>query len=1424
MACALLMLLSAAAVAQTVSTKGGSGTIYTVGITPIGTNGANTVFMVGQASPLGWVGAVIDGIPSSLPLEDTFQLGPGSHVLSLHVHNGAGDHGYSSDQVTFSVGGLLPEMADPARLNWHTVGGAVQLAAGAEATRRPLFQFHGARDWDFALNYDSGFGQWASAGVGKGWTHDFQSRLDVFSTAGGLMLSRDAYRRSWFAPSPSDPAVYVSGGDNARYETIMAQGGGWLLTRQDQSSLLFDASGRLVEDRDPHGRKLILTYDSTGLLSSISDPVSGTGLTLGYDSNRLLRSLTDTASAQVQLNYSSTTAPLVDANLVEIINQNGKKTTLTYDSSSRLLTLADHNGQVLTSNSYTNGKVTAQLDGIAGRPASTFDYTPVAGQPTTTYTDHAGKAWVRTFDANYNLVSEKSPLNHITTSAYDSANRLTSVTDSLGRTTAYTYDTRGNVLTVTDPAGKVTTFTYDARNNLLTTTLPVPGAGPTAPVTTRTYDANNNLLTLQDALGRTMTWTYDTNSLPLTMTLPGGGVTTYAYTAGRLTQVTDPQGVVTKFGYDANGRLLYREDALGKRVSFTYDAVGNVLTVKNALNEATTYTYDHRNRVATITNPAGTVTTHSYDHAHNLLTSTVTAASLPTLVTTYTYDGENRLKTVTTSDPDASGTGAGKDPLVTTYNYDDAGRLTSIVAPGGTTQYGYDSAGQLTTVTDPAGKLTASEYNSRGLLIKVTDPLSRATHLAYDDVGRRKTVTDHLGRITAFDYDALHRVTKVTDPGSLVAEQGFDLNGNRTSLKNPANAATAFAYDNGNRLTTATTPEGRATGYTYNSRGLPASVVEPSTQTTTFAYDAAQRLASTTDAVGTITLGRDSAGRVTTVVEGAKTLTRVYDAYDRLASYTDGDGNVIGYTYDDLGRLKKLTYPGTPIKEVTYAYDVAGRLGSVTDWASRVTTYSYDAVGRLTQLLRPNGTKQTRAYDNAGQLTHLTELAPDGTTVIYSGAHSYDLAGQLTGETILPALAAAIVSTTQTFDADNRLLTHNGAATTFDADGNLLTVATGHTPSSYTYDARNRLTAAGGLTYGYNAENRRISITDGGGTTSYVVNPNAAPDQVLIKTAPGGTKTFYVYGLGLLHEETGGTPRYYHFDRRGDTIALTDNVGAVTGRAAYGVYGEILSQSGTINTPFLFNGRWGVQTDSNGLYHHRARYYHPQLRRFLNQDVVLGDVGDSASMNRFAYANGNPVSLMDPFGLMALDVAANILVNADIWKEGISAWKESGRYLPSDRILMRALVFGGLTVGTLDAILNLVSGGSKAAASGTLKAVTHADDVARAVKAAETAATRTTLYRAVSPGEFADAVGNQVLRPGPNSYATGKFFAENAADAAKWGKALEGPGNFRIIQVEFESGAASQFMRWQRLDGIGPARFGTFEQMAPLKISPLGTP
>ena len=66
---------------------------------------------------------------------------------------------------------------------------------------------------------------------------------------------------------------------------------------------------------------------------------------------------------------------------------------------------------------------------------------------------------------------------------------------------------------------------------------------------------------------------------------------------------------------------------------------------------------------------------------------------------------------------------------------------------------------------------------------------------------------------------------------------------------------------------------------------------------------------------------------------------------------------------------------------------------------------------------------------------------------------------------------------------------------------------------------------------------------------------------------------------------------------------------------------------------FLYNGQLGVVTDDSGLYYMRSRYYNPEIKRFINQDILTGNIGNSASLNRYSYVEGNPVSYTDPFGL-----------------------------------------------------------------------------------------------------------------------------------------------------------------------------------------------
>jgi RHS repeat-associated protein len=66
-------------------------------------------------------------------------------------------------------------------------------------------------------------------------------------------------------------------------------------------------------------------------------------------------------------------------------------------------------------------------------------------------------------------------------------------------------------------------------------------------------------------------------------------------------------------------------------------------------------------------------------------------------------------------------------------------------------------------------------------------------------------------------------------------------------------------------------------------------------------------------------------------------------------------------------------------------------------------------------------------------------------------------------------------------------------------------------------------------------------------------------------------------------------------------------------------------------------GFTGEPTDANDLVYLRNRYYNPELGTFMSMDPYEGDFNDPMSLNRYAYAHGNPVNLTDPSGLHPCD-------------------------------------------------------------------------------------------------------------------------------------------------------------------------------------------
>lgn len=107
-----------------------------------------------------------------------------------------------------------------------------------------------------------------------------------------------------------------------------------------------------------------------------------------------------------------------------------------------------------------------------------------------------------------------------------------------------------------------------------------------------------------------------------------------------------------------------------------------------------------------------------------------------------------------------------------------------------------------------------------------------------------------------------------------------------------------------------------------------------------------------------------------------------------------------------------------------------------------------------------------------------------------------------------------------------------------------------------------------------------------------------------------------------------GVTSHFLTDTLGSPVAVTDNAGAVQTEYSYEPFGKTTFSGTSNSSSYQYTGR---KNDGTGLYYYRARYYHPQLQRFVAEDPIEFSGGD---VNMFAYVANSPITFRDPTGLI----------------------------------------------------------------------------------------------------------------------------------------------------------------------------------------------
>ena len=177
------------------------------------------------------------------------------------------------------------------------------------------------------------------------------------------------------------------------------------------------------------------------------------------------------------------------------------------------------------------------------------------------------------------------------------------------------------------------------------------------------------------------------------------------------------------------------------------------------------------------------------------------------------------------------------------------------------------------------------------------------------------------------------------------------------------------------------------------------------------------------------------------------------------------------------------------------------------------------------------------------------------------------------------------------------------------------------------------------VSFKYDPFGRRIYKSSSSGTSIYAYDG----DNLIEETnATGGvaarySQTQYVdEPLAMLRS---GTTSYFHTDGLGSTTSLSNASGALAQTYTYDSFGKRVTSSGSLTNPFQYTSR---ELDSEtSLYYFRARYFDPNIGRFISEDPLGWDVGP----NYYSYVDNSPLFLIDPSGLAPCKIDAKCRAN-----------------------------------------------------------------------------------------------------------------------------------------------------------------------------------